>query len=166
MHASALQAEENGKAEGYVSPVDGGKGLKGLDLREAHWGFGLAQSLQTLLPSDSVLMRSWRIFFAVAWSGMVEGKWKVHCHQYDRRAFAAHRQGCTATRPRCLQQPSRLNPAFCTFFPSMIQQNNHRLHSDVHPLPISREKITDDPEEWAVWVGHRKAHPTLSLPVN
>lgn len=106
-------------------------------------------------------MTSWRIFFAVAWSGMVEGKWQVHCHQYDRRAFATHRQGCTATRPRCLQQPSRLNPALCTFFPSMIQQNNHRLHSDVHPLPISREKITDDPEEWAVWVGHRKVHPIL-----
>ena len=84
---------------------------------------------------------------------------EVHCHTVGRSLTAKPR--CTATRPRCSQQPSRLNPALCTFFPPMIQQNSLRQHSDVHGLSIAREKITDDPEEWAIWVGHRKVDPTL-----
>ena len=37
-------------------------------LSEAHCGFGLEQSAQILFLRSSLLMSSWRVFFATAWS--------------------------------------------------------------------------------------------------
>lgn len=51
--------------------IEIGRWGKGERVPEAHWGFGFPQSTQFLLPRSSRLMRSWRVFFAVAWS--IEG---------------------------------------------------------------------------------------------
>ena len=89
MHARTLQAEEYCKAgietDGQSVRCIAMAGRVRADLSEAHWGLGLLQSAHRLLSSSSLLMRSWRIFFATAWSiagdeGERRGvRWRMCC---------------------------------------------------------------------------------------
>jgi len=58
-------------------------------LSEAHCGFGLEQSAQILLRRSSLLMSSWRVFFATAWSISHggDGKLELKMSTWDRHHF-------------------------------------------------------------------------------
>lgn len=75
VRARALEAQKDGEAGGEKRDKvtgEAGRCLDWPDLRDAHWGLGLPQSMQVLFLRSSRLMRSWRVRLCAAWSAIVE----------------------------------------------------------------------------------------------